>query len=239
MKQYAGCHTAHVASLDVLEREVYSEAEAARLLGVAQGTLNYWLEGKQTRAGRVYRPVIRAEPKGGHPPVTWAEFIEAGLLRQYRRHLKASLPELRTFIDELRAEFDVPYPLATARPFASGRALVWNAQNRAKLPTDLHLVAAVADGQYLLLPASDAFLKRVDYVGDVAAAWRPHSESKSPIRLNPRLRFGRPAIKGVSTEVIWEHIEAGESPPEVAAAFDLTTRGVRWAISYENAHRAA
>lgn len=228
-----------MTSLSVLEREVFSEAEAARLLSVAQGTLNYWLEGKISRGGKVYRPVIRAEAKGGHPPVTWAEFIEAGLLRQYRRDLKVGLPELRVFIDELRQQFGVPYPLADQRPFASGRALVWNAQNKAQLPTDLHLVAAVADDQYLLLPASDAFLKRVEYVDSVASAWRPHSEPKSPVRMNPRQRFGQPAIKGVSTEVVWEHTDSGESVEEVAEAFCLTVRDVRWAISYESARRAA
>ena len=51
-----------VSGVSVLEREMYSEAEAARLLGVAQSTLNYWLEGG-TRRGRVYRPVIRPEPR--------------------------------------------------------------------------------------------------------------------------------------------------------------------------------
>ena len=227
-----------MTSVEVLDREMYSEAEAARLLDLPQNTLNYWLEGKTVR-GRHYKPVIRIEPKGGHPPVTWAEFVEAGLLAQYRRDLKVGLPELRTFIEELRQEFGVPYPLASQRPYASGRALVYNAQNRASLPSDLHLVAAVADNQYLLLPASDAFLRRVDFVDDVAASWRPHSEPSSPIRIDPRRRFGRPAIKGVSTQVIWEHIEVGESPGEVAEAFALTVRDVQWAISYENARRAA
>jgi len=36
-------------SLSVLEREMFSEAEAARLLRVAQSTLHYWLEGGQRR----------------------------------------------------------------------------------------------------------------------------------------------------------------------------------------------
>ena len=73
-----------VTSLSVLDREMYSEAEAAWLLGVAQSPLNYWLEGG-TRRGRLYRPVIRPEPRGERAPVTWAEFIEVGLLRSYRR----------------------------------------------------------------------------------------------------------------------------------------------------------
>lgn len=48
--------------VSVLDREMYSEAEAARLLRVAQSTLHYWLDGG-TRRGRQYKPVIRAEPR--------------------------------------------------------------------------------------------------------------------------------------------------------------------------------
>jgi hypothetical protein len=70
-------------SVNVLDREMYSETEAARLLRVAKSTLHYWLEGG-VRRGRRYSPVIRVEPRESRI-VTWAEFIEAGLLRQYRR----------------------------------------------------------------------------------------------------------------------------------------------------------
>jgi hypothetical protein len=73
------CETA-VAMTDValLEREMCAEAEAARLLNVAQSTLHYWLEGKTGCAGKVHCPVIREEPKGTGAAVTWAEFVEAG-----------------------------------------------------------------------------------------------------------------------------------------------------------------
>jgi PIN like domain len=68
-----------VTAVDVLDREMYSEAEAARLLRVAQGTLHYWLEGG-TQRGRTYKPIVRLEPTGARS-VTWAEFVEAALLR--------------------------------------------------------------------------------------------------------------------------------------------------------------
>ena len=47
----------------VLEREMYTEAAAARLLRVAPGTLHYWLEGGQ-RGDKVYQPVIRGTATG-------------------------------------------------------------------------------------------------------------------------------------------------------------------------------
>jgi hypothetical protein len=70
---HAGCNTFPM-SASVLDREMLTEAEAARLLRVPQRTLNYWLEGGEVR-GRVYRPVIRTEPRGRHAAVTWAEFV--------------------------------------------------------------------------------------------------------------------------------------------------------------------
>ena len=38
----------------LLEREMYAEAGAARLLNVAPSTLHYWLEGRTGRAGKVH-----------------------------------------------------------------------------------------------------------------------------------------------------------------------------------------
>jgi len=47
-------------SVTILDREMYTEAAAARLLRVAPSTLHWWLEGRPPR----YRPVIRVEPTG-------------------------------------------------------------------------------------------------------------------------------------------------------------------------------
>jgi len=226
-----------MADLTVLDREMYSEAEAARLLGVPQGTLHYWLEGKKVRS-KQYRPVIRIEPKGGPVPVTWAEFVEAGVLREYRRRLHVPMAELRQFVDTLREQLDVPYPLADRRPYASGRQLVWDAQVAAGLDPDFWLVAFSND-QLLLTAPSESFLQRVEWDGDIATGWRPAADPQSPVVMQPTLRFGRPSVAGISTEVLWEHVEAGEDVDEVAEAFSVTIKDVRWALAYENAIRAA
>jgi uncharacterized protein (DUF433 family)/DNA-binding transcriptional MerR regulator len=223
-------------TVSVLEREMFSEAEAARLLGVAQSTLHYWLEGGEQR-GKTYRPIIRSEPTGSRA-VTWAEFIEAGLLRQYRRTHRLPMAELRAFIDIVREASGVPYPLAHHRPFVADRQLLLEAQDAAQIPADFSLVAVVR-GQLVLTSASDSFVERVTWVDDVAAAWRPHADPLSPVPMSPRRRFGRPAVHGVSTEVLREHAESGESIEETAAAFDLSTDDVGWALAYELSLRAA
>ena len=213
---------------------MFAEAEAARLLRVPQGTLHYWLDGG-TQRGKVHRPIIRVEPTNSRS-VTWAEFVEAGLLRSYRKH-RVPMAELRTFIDVLRNEMGVPYPLAHHRPFVSGKSLVLEAQEQAHLGADFCLVA-VASGQLILTPPSQDFVERVTWSDDIAAGWRPHDDPQSPVLMTPDIRFGRPAIKGISTDVLWEHDMAGEDVDEIADTFDLTADDVRWALSYENSVRA-
>jgi uncharacterized protein (DUF433 family) len=53
------------------------------------------------------------------------------------------------------------------------------------------------------------------------------------------MRFGLPAIAGISTEAVWEHAETGEDDEEIAEMFDLTLEDVRWALAYETSSRAA
>jgi hypothetical protein len=47
-------------------------------------------------------------------------------------------------------------------------------------------------------------------------------------RIDPETRFVRPSIKGISTEVLWEHAESRASLEEIADAFDLDIADVRW-----------
>ncbi len=228
--------TPMASNLSVLDREMYSEAEAARLLGVAQSTLHYWLDGKPGRGGKVYSPVIRQEARGATASVTWGEFVEAGMLRQYRRDFKVPLLELRVFIDELRQEFGVPYPLAHERPLVSGREIVERAQERAGLPDDFWLVTR-GSRQLLLTPASESFVRRARWENDIATGWRPSAEEDSPVLIDPLVRFGRPAVGGISTEVLWEHAEDGENDDEIAETFGLSTSQVAYALAYEKPRR--
>jgi uncharacterized protein (DUF433 family) len=226
----AACNTDRV-SVAILDREMYTEAAAAALLRVAPSTLHWWLEGGGQR-GQVYRPVIRAEATGSRV-VTWAEFVEAGLLRSYRRDHDVPLRELRDFIDRLRDEFQVPYPLADRRPYVgSGRRLLIDLQDRSQLDPDFCLVA-VANGQAVLTAPGEEFFERVDWLDNEPAAWRPTDDKASPVRINPLMRFGRPAVDGISTEAIAGELDGGASLEEAADDFGLSLDAVRWAQSYE------
>ena len=225
-----------VVTIRTLDRQMYAEAEAARLLQLAPSTLHYWLEGGERR-GKRYLPVIREEGTGSKI-VTWGEFVEAGLLRQYRRVHRIPMLELRMVIERLRQDLGVPYPLAHARPFVGpGRKLLLKIQEDVGLPGDFWLVT-IAGGMPMLLPASEAFFERVEWEDDLATGWHPADDRKSPVRMRPDERFGLPAVGGVKTEIVWEHIEADETFDEVAEELELSVEEVRWALAYETSLRA-
>lgn len=225
-----------MTSVASLNREMYAEAEAARLLRLSQSTLHWWLEGG-VRSGRSYRPVLREEATGGRQ-VTWGEFVEAGLLRQYRRVHQVPLHELRVVIDRLRDELGVPHPLAHARPYIGpGRKLMKKIQDEAGLGADFCLVA-IAGGEMILTQPADEFVERVRWDDDLVVSWRPHDDPQSPVRMDPAVRFGLPAVEGIRTEIIWEHVEAEEAFDEIAEQFDISTASVRWALAYETSLRS-
>ena len=149
------------------------------------------------------------------------------------------LKELREFIDRLREEFQVPYPLADRRPYVgSGRRLLVDLQGRQSPRSG---VLSGRDRERADGPdrAGEEFFERVDWSGDQRAGSRPHEDPASPIRINPLVRFGMPAIGGISTEAIAGELDGGASLEEVADDFSLDLDAVRWAQSYELSQRAA
>jgi uncharacterized protein (DUF433 family) len=58
-----------------------------------------------------------------------------------------------------------------------------------------------------------------------------------PIAIDPAIAFGRPVVvrRGVSTQIIAERIDAGETVRDLAADYDLTTAEIEEAVLYERA----
>lgn len=218
-----------------LDNPIYSVVSAADILDVSPSTLWRWLDGDPD--SKTSLPVIRPESTGSKE-VTWGEFVEAAFLCQYRRRGKIPLREIRKFVTKLRETKGVLYPLASRQPWVgAGRHLLLELQKSSNLPEKLWLIAITTE-QLVLAPAAEAFYERLDWKGDLAVAWRPHAEEKSPVRCRPTHRFGRPSIKGISTEAIFGHVDGGESAKDVAEQFDLQEDEVRWACSYEQSRLA-
>lgn len=221
----------------LLDRELYEVSVAADVLRVPPSTLRWWLEGGERR-GKFYPPVLRPEPTGSNV-LTWGEVVEAGYLAGYRRKLRVKLWRLRDLVALLRDEFDVPYPLATARPWVGpGRRLLLEAVEAVGLEPDLlPVLVDPTTGQTVLLPIAERFLARVEFeppdgVDAVAARIRPMGKTSSVV-IDPEIRFGVSTINGISTSVLAEKADAGEPIEALAGAYGLEKSDVVDALNYE------
>jgi uncharacterized protein (DUF433 family) len=212
----------------VLDRELYSTAEAARLLRLPPRTLRNWLEGNTMR-GVHYPPVIRPEPTGSDL-VTWGEFVETAFLAEYRRGRDVPLQHLRPVIEGLRERYGVPYPLAHFRPFVADRELVLGLQS-AEVDESMQLVV-YRNGQLILSPPAQAFVDKVEFDDDIARRLYPDGKA-SPVVVDPEIAFGIPVVRGVRTEVIHELFDAGDSVELIANGYDLPRETVEAAIRFE------
>jgi uncharacterized protein (DUF433 family) len=218
--------------ITVLDREVYSMGEAARLLAVRPARLRAWIDG-YTRGGTHYDPVIRPE-RTGNDAVTWGEFVEAGYLREYRVRHKVSLQRLRPVVQILKERLGVPYPLAHSKPYVADRELVLEVQRETGLEHELSMVV-VRSGQLVLAPHAAAFVEKVEFApGDGEALRIFPDERNSPVTIDPLHAFGAPAIRGVRTENLYDLFAAGDSIAAIARSYELPIADVEAAIRYES-----
>ena len=222
----------------LLDRELYDEALAAHVLGVHQSTLHYWLEGGERR-GKLYEPVLRARSTGSKT-VTWGESVEARYLREYRRTHGVALQQLRLFINFLREELGIAYPLASARPWVGpGRHLLIKAQEESKLPLDYWpAIVEPHSGQAMLLPGAERFLTRVEFDDEEqGAVIRVFPAGKeSPVVIDPEVRYGTPTVAGIPTESIAEQVRAGDTVESVARDNGLLLDAIVAALDYERSN---
>lgn len=221
-----------------LDKPVYQMNEAARLLRLPDKTLRRWIDGDR-RFDKVIEPLIRPESTGD-TDVTWGEFVEAGLLREFR-HRSLPIERLRPLIAGLRERLGEPYPLAIARPlFAGGKEMLWEEQVARETPDSMLLVVrgGPEDGYQLVLgEIARDYVSRVEFEPPetgVAAKWYPATTRR--IVLDPRVSFGLPTINGVRTETLAELRNAGEPDTEIARIYSdlgISVDDVRSASEFE------
>ncbi len=236
--------------LSVLEREVFNVTQAAKLLGVPPPTARSWLDGAK-RKGVTYPPVVRAS-RTRVSIVTWGEYVELEFLAQFRT--AQSLQSLRPIIEALRDYYQTPYPLATVMPYLEdGRDVVLNLQRDNDTPEDLRIVVEenrltkTDVDQFEEVPTKELtagprrFVTRAQF--DPAGrreVTQLHPRGKqSPIVMDPLVRSGRPAVRGVAVEVLGRLHDAGDDVDYLADAYLMDPDQVQAAIEFARNPSAA
>jgi len=101
------------------------------------------------------------------------------------------------------------------------------------------LINLSKSGQLALRKMLEAHLQRIEWDRKFAIRLYPFIDfdKKKLIAIDPTMKFGRPFIsrKGISTSILVDRIDAGESTDAIADDYELDVNEVEMAILYERA----
>ena len=214
----------------------YQIGEAARYVRVAPATLRSWVYGRPyPKAGGIgrFQPLIRvADAK--RRLLSFNNLIEAHMLRALRTTHGAELKAIRSAITYAQRELGIDRLLLSRELLTDKRSVFLERYGE--------LINLSHSGQLAMRVMLDAYLERVewDVVGPrrLFPFVRPELDGgPKHIAIDPLIGFGRPIVKrrGISTQVIVERIDAGETVAAVAADYELNEHEVEEAVVYERA----
>ena len=211
----------------------YTAAEAARWLGVVQGTLRTWHLGHTytTQQGpKCAKPVIKPAAKDPLELSFW-NLVESSVLASIRKVHGVSLQKVRRALNFVERELNSKRPLIEQQFATDGVHLFVERFGQ--------LVSASQSGQVVIRELLAASLTRIERDPKGLAAklypWTHDPKEPRVVAVDPAVSFGRPTLiaTGVPVETIMERFRAGDSIESLAEDYrvkrDLIEGAVRWA----------
>jgi uncharacterized protein (DUF433 family) len=221
--------------IDPRDIPTYSIGDAARYLRIPAGTIRSWTVGRRyhtTEGFKRFEPLISVRDR---KPIllSFTNLIEVHVLRAIRKDHKIQLDKVRTALDFINEQFQVPHPLARERFRTDGVDLFIDRYGS--------LINASKQGQLELKEALNHPLERIepDDTGLAIKLYpftRSHEEdSPRIVVIDPRIAFGRLVIAGtgVATNVLAERYQAGDSIDELADDYNCDRLEIEEAIRCE------
>jgi uncharacterized protein (DUF433 family) len=208
--------------MDLRDQPAYTPAEASRYLKLPAATLRSWVVGRPyPKASGVAHSRPRIHPPKKHPLLlTFWNLIEAHVLRSLRAEHGVSIKKVREALAyaEEAEKIDRLLLSKNLRTEAGRLFLVKYGE----------LIDPSASGQLAMRRIFEEHLKRVDW-----DRWQfpvrlypfvSGDMEQRPIAIDPNIAFGRPVVlrAGVSTGIIAERIDAGETVGDLTADYGLS-----------------
>lgn len=213
---------------------LYTYADASRYLNLPTSTVRAWVRGGSYTSGtekRVFAPVLSTVSNGkSFKGLSFLDLTELFVLKALRRDHNVRLEYIRR---ALRYAEDT---------LGISRLLLMDVMRYNKDVFVKHygdLVNLSRGGQIALEAVLRRYLDRVDRDDrSTPITLYPIVEGfgdEKPVAINPRVSFGKPTIygTGTNTAVVARRYEAGETVDEIAYDYEIDTRLVEGAISYE------
>lgn len=214
---------------DRLKLPTYGVSEAARYADITSQTVRNW-----QKLGN--RPSPLGQREHGKA-LSYLQLIELAVVAA-ARDSGVPLRVVRATREYMRKEFGEDFPFARYRFKTDGKKLwidyidVIGKRGKGKL------LEASGKGQ-LAWSEIIGRLEQFEYDKKLGLAVQWHvAGRRSPVIIDPRVRFGAPSVEGVPTRLLLARWEAGESPEEIADDFDMVERVVIAALKFEGVEAA-
>jgi len=220
---------------------VYTVPQAARLLGVSQRRVLYWVRGDGDRAPATSRRLPDVE---GVVAISFADLMELRFVSHFLEW-GVTWPRLRRAIANVRADAAL-----SARLLTGGRGIRFSTDGVTVFVERLAADGSaqtrdLASNQHILAPLIEQSIRReldLDIEG-LIRSWRPAPDIFPNVTVDPARAFGRPVVtpEGVPTATLSALVLAEErrghpaptAVARVAAAYALDAGAVRQAVAFE------
>lgn len=220
---------------DLREAPLYALAEVAHHVHVPRATLRSWIQGRDyVAAGELrHSPRVLVPPDLEDGRLSFNNLIETHVLRALRTRHGVPMNMVRKALAYAEAEHGIERLLIHDELEAAPGEMFLREYGR--------LLSLTHSGQFAIEKVLRGFLQRV--VRDAKGlpvrlypfvAPGVHDDRKV-IAIDPRLAYGRPSIesRGISTAILAERRDAGETIEELAESYGLDQADVEEAILYE------
>jgi uncharacterized protein (DUF433 family) len=225
---------AQVARLDPRLVPAYSIAQASHYLRIPAPTVRSWVLGRdypRTTGTARFQPVVPASGDAV-PRLSFQRLIELAALRALRTEHGFKLSAVREALHYARRELNVERLLCSKDLYARAGDLFLQRYGQ--------LINLNRAGQLGIQAVLQGLLQRIEWRRGSPVRFFPvppnRPDAKS-IVLDPRLSFGRPVLAsaGVSTSVIVDRVNAGESADSLAEDYGVGREEIMDALAYERA----
>lgn len=221
------CNRKEVSTLEGLYLiPLYTQGEAAGMLGLPRSTFNHWATGYETASGNRKPGFITIERPGRGYTVPFVGLAEAWIVRAFT---KAGVPvsRIRPALEKLRTEIGIEHALASERLTTEGAEILWDLSQKDPAFDDNRLVV-VRNGQATFGEIVREHLKHVEYRGGFIGQLRIPRADGAKYTVDPEINFGQPTLTdyGIRVDDILDRVLAGESIEAVAADFGVPVETV-------------
>ncbi|KZE94615.1 hypothetical protein AVP42_00899 [Agromyces sp. NDB4Y10] len=206
---------------------LYSQTEAARIVGTSTSSLHRWVEGYHRAASHSWNaPLVTLARHGRGLTVPFVGLAEAFVLASFRA---AGLPmqRIRPAVEALKRGMGVEHALASKQLVTDGAEILWRSGEG---DPDKRLVV-VRNNQAVFREVVEDYLRGINYEFGYTSSFALPQYEGVEVTVDPHINGGRPTIarRGVSVADVVGRVDAGEGVRDIAEDYGLASEEV-WAL---------